>query len=86
MRIVLALLLVACLQAYGQRQQPYGESLQLDRHHLLLDALHAQWQTLSHWASAASVDTLPFGGIAIQHTGSCGESTTMLHSLQATWQ
>jgi hypothetical protein len=34
----------------------------------------------------ASVDTLPLGGIAIQHTGSCGESTTMLHSLQATWQ
>ena len=34
----------------------------------------------------ASVATLPFGGIAIQHTGSCGESTTMLHSLQATWQ
>ena len=27
-----------------------------------------------------------FGGIAIQHTGSCGESTTMLHRLQVIWQ
>ena len=26
-----------------------------------------------------------FGGIAIQHTGSCGESTTMLHQLHAEW-
>ena len=26
-----------------------------------------------------------FGGIAIQHTGSCGESTTMLHRLSVTW-
>ena len=31
-----------------------------------------------------SADIAPntFGGVAIQHTGSCGESTTMLHSLQ----
>ena len=27
-----------------------------------------------------------FGGIAIQHTGSCGESTTMLHRLRAEWR
>jgi len=27
----------------------------------------------------------PFGGIHIQHTGSCGESTTMLHHLHTTW-
>ena len=27
-----------------------------------------------------------FGGIHIQHTGSCGESTTMLHHLQAKWK
>ena len=27
-----------------------------------------------------------FGGIHIQHTGSCGESTTMLHQLQAKWK
>ena len=27
-----------------------------------------------------------FGGIAIQHTGSCGESTTMLHRLSAVWK
>lgn len=27
-----------------------------------------------------------FGGIHIQHTGSCGESTTMLHHLHATWK
>ena len=26
------------------------------------------------------------GGIHIQHTGSCGESTTMLHRLQAVWE
>ena len=31
------------------------------------------------------VDANPFGGIHIQHTGSCGESTTMLHGLKATW-
>ena len=33
----------------------------------------------------AHVDANPFGGIHIQHTGSCGESTTMLHYLKATW-
>ena len=27
----------------------------------------------------------PFGGIHIQHTGSCGESTTMLHRLNVEW-
>ena len=27
-----------------------------------------------------------WGGIAIQHTGSCGESTTMLHHLHAEWK
>lgn len=27
-----------------------------------------------------------WGGIHIQHTGSCGESTTMLHHLQAKWK
>ncbi len=32
------------------------------------------------------VDANPFGGIHIQHTGSCGESTTMLHRLKALWQ
>lgn len=31
----------------------------------------------------AAVDSNPFGGIHIQHTGSCGESTTMLHRLTA---
>ena len=34
---------------------------------------------------SASVAPNPFGGIHIQHTGSCGESTTMLHRLRATW-
>ena len=33
----------------------------------------------------ARVEPNPFGGIHIQHTGSCGESTTMLHSLQVKW-
>lgn len=28
----------------------------------------------------------PYGGIHIQHTGSCGESTTMLHFLRADWK
>ena len=34
----------------------------------------------------AHVTGNPFGGIHIQHTGSCGESTTMLHHLHATWK
>lgn len=33
----------------------------------------------------ARVEANPFGGIHIQHTGSCGESTTMLHRLKAVW-
>ena len=33
----------------------------------------------------ASVAHNAFGGIHIQHTGSCGESTTMLHRLTAAW-
>lgn len=35
---------------------------------------------------SAKVDANTFGGIHIQHTGSCGESTTMLHHLQTVWQ
>ena len=35
---------------------------------------------------AAEVVSNTFGGIHIQHTGSCGESTTMLHRLQARWE
>ena len=34
----------------------------------------------------AAVDSNPFGGIHIQHTGSCGESTTMLHHLTVEYQ
>ena len=42
--------------------------------------------TLPHSVSlAATVTHNTFGGIHIQHTGSCGESTTMLHSIEATW-
>ena len=33
----------------------------------------------------ANVESNAFGGIHIQHTGSCGESTTMLHHLKAVW-
>ena len=33
----------------------------------------------------AHVATNPYGGIHIQHTGSCGESTTMLHRLKASF-
>lgn len=35
---------------------------------------------------AADVSPNSFGGIHIQHTGSCGESTTMLHRLKAVWR
>lgn len=35
---------------------------------------------------SATIAPNAFGGIHIQHTGSCGESTTMLHCLQARWQ
>lgn len=42
-----------------------------------------------HLSAAITPDTssVPntFGGVAIQHTGSCGESTTMLHRLQVEW-
>lgn len=31
---------------------------------------------------SASVPANPYGGVHIQHTGTCGESTTMLHRLQ----
>jgi hypothetical protein len=34
---------------------------------------------------AADIMPNSYGGIAIQHTGSCGESTTMLHHLVATY-
>jgi hypothetical protein len=34
----------------------------------------------------ADVAPNDFGGIHIQHTGSCGESTTMLHHLTASWK
>jgi hypothetical protein len=45
-----------------------------------------QDSTLPHVVDlSAQIEPLPFGGIAIQHTGSCGESTTMLHHLKATW-
>jgi hypothetical protein len=33
----------------------------------------------------AQVPTNSFGGVHIQHTGSCGESTTMLHRLKVCW-
>ena len=34
---------------------------------------------------AATVEPAAFGGIHIQHTGTCGESTTMFHRLKAEW-
>lgn len=43
--------------------------------------------TLPHSVSlSATVVANPFGGIHIQHTGSCGESTTMLHRLSVSWK
>lgn len=42
--------------------------------------------TLPHRVGlAAEVTANDFGGIHIQHTGSCGESTTMLHRLNVQW-
>jgi len=35
---------------------------------------------------AAEVAPNRYGGFAVQHTGSCGESTTMLHRLRAEWE
>lgn len=35
---------------------------------------------------SARVPANPFGGIAVQHTGSTGESATMLHRLDAEWR
>ncbi|MDE5785739.1 MAG: hypothetical protein K2H98_04325 [Duncaniella sp.] len=35
---------------------------------------------------SATVESNPFGGIAVQHTGSTGESATMLHRLTAEWE
>lgn len=35
---------------------------------------------------SATITPNGYGGIAIQHTGSCGESTTMLHRLRAEWE
>jgi len=34
----------------------------------------------------AEVIPNPFGGVHVQHTGTCGESTTMLHSLEVKWE
>ena len=34
---------------------------------------------------SASVPPNPYGGFCLQHTGSCGESTTMLHHLLLQW-
>ena len=34
----------------------------------------------------ATVAPTTFGGVHIQHTGSCGESTTMLHSIKVDWR
>jgi hypothetical protein len=34
----------------------------------------------------ARIEPNTFGGVCIQHTGSCGESTTMLHNLRIEWK
>ena len=53
---------------------------------VVTEAPQPEDSTLPHSVSLeANVAPLPYGGIAIQHTGSCGESTTMLHHLKATW-
>ena len=54
--------------------------------HIVTETPQPEDSTLPHAVDLkASVTPLPYGGIAIQHTGSCGESTTMLHHLKATW-
>ena len=54
--------------------------------HVVTETPQPEDSTLPHAVYLeASVAPLPYGGIAIQHTGSCGESTTMLHHLKATW-
>ena len=35
---------------------------------------------------SAQVQPNDWGGFCLQHTGSCGESTTMLHHLRMEWQ
>ena len=35
---------------------------------------------------SAKVAPSPYGGFCLQHTGSCGESTTMLHHLSIKWE
>jgi len=35
---------------------------------------------------SATIPPSDFGGFALQHTGSCGESTTMLHKLKIDWE
>ena len=37
-------------------------------------------------ALQATVPPNEFGGLGVQHTGTCGESTTMLHRVQAIWE
>ena len=55
--------------------------------HIVTETPQPEDSTLPHTVGLeASVAPLPYGGIAIQHTGSCGESTTMLHHLKATWR
>ena len=34
----------------------------------------------------AEVEPLPYGGFALQYTGSCGESAVLLHQLDIEWQ
>lgn len=34
----------------------------------------------------AEVEPMPYGGFALQYTGSCGESAVLLHRLQLDWQ
>jgi hypothetical protein len=34
----------------------------------------------------ADIASNTFGGTGIQHTGSCGESTTMLHYMKVEWE
>ena len=40
-------------------------------------------QTAVHLSTAVAPN--PYGGFCLQHTGSCGESTTMLHHLRLQW-
>ncbi len=58
---------------------------QLAAHVLTLSPAPAESRLPHEVKLKSTIKPSVFGGIHIQHTGSCGESTTMFHRLEATW-